>query len=197
MVSNLRPDLLGRALSLASELHADQFRKGTDIPYVAHLLGVAALVLEDGGTEDEVIAALLHDAAEDQGGLPTLRRIESLFGSPVAEIVAACSDSLVVDRDRKKPWRERKESAIQQIAEMDESALRVVAADKLHNVRTTAVDLEMIGAAVWARFKSGREGFLWYHREAVAALESRIPESRSVRALRLEVKVLDRQAGTT
>lgn len=193
----LRPDRLGRALSLASELHGEQVRKGTDVPYVAHLLGVAALVLEDGGTEDEVTAALLHDAAEDQGGEPTLRLIEDRFGPSVAEIVAACSDSLVVDRHQKKPWRERKESFIRQIADMDESPLLVIAADKLHNLRTTAVDLNLNGAAVWARFKTGREGFLWYHRAAVDALERRIPWSRSVKALRLELEVLETEAGTS
>ena len=110
------------ALELAVELHADQSRKGTSIPYIAHLLSVSGLVLEDGGTEDEAIAALLHDAVEDQGGPPTLELIEQQFGPRVAAIVSACSDT---DEVPKPPWKERKEAYISHLETADDQTLRV------------------------------------------------------------------------
>jgi hypothetical protein len=121
-----------RAFALARELHADQVRKGTEIPYLAHLMGVASLVLEDGGTEDEAIAALLHDAVEDQGGAPTLRRIQRLFGDCVGKIVQACSDTDIVP---KPPWRTRKDAYIAHLRAPDlpPGTIRVSLADKLHN----------------------------------------------------------------
>ncbi|RKQ90875.1 HD domain-containing protein [Solirubrobacter pauli] len=148
-----------RAVRLARELHAAQQRKGTQIPYLAHLLGVASLVLEDGGSEDEAIAGLLHDAVEDQGGARTLREIEQLFGREVAHIVAACSDTDVVP---KPPWRERKEAYIAHLATAHPSVLRVSLADKLHNARAIQYDLQS-GADVWRRFNAGRDEVLWYY----------------------------------
>jgi (p)ppGpp synthase/HD superfamily hydrolase len=121
-----------RAFAFARELHADQPRKQTTIPYVSHLMGVASLVLEDGGDEDEAIAALLHDAVEDQGGQRTLARVRKLFGQRVALIVEACSDTDVAP---KPPWQERKASYIAHLRdpETSSSAIRVSLADKLHN----------------------------------------------------------------
>lgn len=148
-----------RAVQLARELHAGQLRKGTQVPYLAHLLGVTSLVLEDGGTDDEAIAALLHDAVEDQGGARTLRLIEQLFGREVAHIVAACSDTDVVP---KPPWRERKEAYIAHLATAHPSVLRVSLADKLHNARAIQYDLQS-GVDVWRRFNAGREEVLWYY----------------------------------
>ncbi len=133
-----------RAVSVAGELHAGQLRRGTDIPYVAHLLGVASLVLEDGGTEDEAIAALLHDAVEDQGGASTLRRIEQLFGREVAHIVAACSDTDVVP---KPPWHERREAYIAHLATARPSVLRVSLADTLAPSCSTCRRTRMCGGA--------------------------------------------------
>jgi hypothetical protein len=158
---------LGQALAWADELHADQRRKGSDVPYVAHLLAVAALVLEAGGSEDEAIAALLHDAAEDQGGRALLAEIEQRFGPRVASIVEACSDSLEPRGAAKAPWRERKEAYLAHLArERDDGALLVSLADKLANAGAILRDLRdpAVGDGVFDRFNGGREGTLWYYR---------------------------------
>lgn len=158
------------ALAYANELHGLQVRKGTSIPYVAHLLSVAALVIEHGGDEDEAIAGLLHDAVEDQGGQATLASIRGRFGDRVAEIVAACSDTDVVP---KPPWRFRKEQYIAGIAHKSQSALLVSLADKVHNARSIAADLASAGESVWERFTGGKEGTCWYYRELLKAFEGR------------------------
>ena len=154
----------GKALAFAAEKHAGQKRKGTRIPYISHPLAVASLVLEHGGDEDEAIAALLHDAVEDQGGRPTLRRTEQQFGRVVAGIVKACSDTDVVP---KPPWRARKEAYLAHLASADRSTLRVSLADKLHNARAILADLHGVGDAVWSRFNADRSQVLWYY-EALA-----------------------------
>lgn len=162
-----------RAVSLARTLHAGQRRKGTDIPYLAHLLAVAAVVLEDGGDEDEAIAALLHDAVEDQGGAPTLDRIRRLFGDRVAGIVNACSDTDVVP---KPPWRERKEAYIRHLVTADQSALRVSLADKLHNAQAILYDLREQGEELWGRFSTkSPDDQLWYYDELAKAYAERFP----------------------
>jgi GTP pyrophosphokinase len=149
------------ALVYATELHARQRRKGTDVPYIAHLLGATAIVLEDGGDEDEAIAALLHDAVEDQGGQPTLAVIRARFGGRVAEIVLGCTDA---DTIPKPPWRWRKEQYIAHVREASASVRRVSLADKLHNARAILHDQRQIGNAVFARFAGGIAGTLWYYR---------------------------------
>jgi hypothetical protein len=158
---------MGLALTYADELHKTQTRKGTDIPFLSHLLGVASLVLEEGGSEDDAIGALLHDAAEDQGGEETLAEIRQRFGPAVAEIVRACSDTLVGDRDRKPPWRERKEAYLAHLgATKNSSALRVSLADKLHNARSILRDLRdpAVGSSVFERFSAIPSETLWYYR---------------------------------
>jgi (p)ppGpp synthase/HD superfamily hydrolase len=149
------------ALVYATELHARQRRKGTDVPYIAHLLGVTAIVLEDGGDEDEAIAALLHDAVEDQGGQPTLAAIRERFGEQVAEIVLGCTDA---DTVPKPPWRWRKEQYVAHVRHASASVRRVSLADKLHNARAILHDQRQIGDAVFARFAGGIAGTLWYYR---------------------------------
>lgn len=178
---------LGDAMALAAELHAGQMRKGTEIPYFSHLLAVAALVAEDGGDHDTVCAALLHDAAEDQGGEPTLERIADLLGTRVSGLVRECSDVVAETGVEKPPWQARKEAMIARIPSLSREALLVVAADKLHNARSTAFDVQSSGGEVWTRFKTGREGFIWYHEQMLQVLEVFIPESRSVRLLRQEM----------
>ena len=165
-----RDPLLGarfaRALAFAQTVHNEDLRKGGEIPYLAHLLAVTALVLEDGGNEDEAIAALLHDCAEDHGGVPMLERIESDFGKTVREIVEACSDSLVDEDETKAPWRERKERYIAHLAAEDPQAgaLRVSNADKLHNARAIMADYELVGDALWERFSTrSAADQLWYY----------------------------------
>ncbi len=149
-----------RALDVAFELHREQARKGTDVPYVAHLLGVASLVLEYGGGEDEAIAALLHDAVEDQGGVPTLERIRREFGPDVARIVDGLTDSY---EEPKPPWRERKEAYVAELEHDGPDILRVSLADKLYNARAVVRDYRQLGDALWDRFRTkDRDSQLWY-----------------------------------
>jgi GTP pyrophosphokinase len=158
------------ALSFASELHGDQVRKGSNIPYVAHLLSVAALVIEAGGDEDAAIAGLLHDAVEDQGGKPMLAHIARRFGSGVADVVEACTDT---DQTPKPPWRERKERYVAAIPAMSSTARLVSLADKVHNARAILADYEVVGEGLWERFTGGREGTLWYYGALVDAFRCR------------------------
>jgi (p)ppGpp synthase/HD superfamily hydrolase len=162
-----------RAVGLAFELHRDQVRKGSDgTPYIGHLLGVASIVIEDGGDEDEAIGALLHDAPEDQGGAPTLERIRAEFGERVAAIVEACTDTM---ESPKPPWRERKERYFEHLEEVRDDALRVSLADKVHNARAILADYREVGEELWARFKGGREESLWYYRELAEVFCRRRP----------------------
>ena len=178
---------LDAAFALARELHATQRRKKTEIPYVAHLLGVASLVLDDGGDEDEAIAALLHDAVEDQGGAPTLALIRERFGPRVAAIVAACSDTDVVP---KPPWRARKEAYVAHLGDPDlpDGALRVSLADKVHNARAILFDLRA-GHDVFARFSAPRDEQLWYY-GALAAAFAELTDSPMVAELQRVVNEL-------
>lgn len=153
-------------LTYAATLHARQVRKGTSIPYVAHLLGVNVLVLEDGGDEDEAIAALLHDAVEDQGGPPTLAEIRRRYGDHVAAIVEGCSDT---DVTPKPPWRERKERYLAHIKGAPPEVRRVSLADKLHNARAILADYRQVGDGLWSRFNAPRDEILWYYRSLVTA----------------------------
>jgi (p)ppGpp synthase/HD superfamily hydrolase len=155
------------ALVLATQLHATQIRKGSGIPYIAHLLAVASIAIEHGANEDEAIAALLHDAVEDQGGQTIAAEIRQKFGDVVADIVLACSDTDVIP---KPPWRERKEAYITHAHTASPSVKLVSAADKLHNVRSILIDYRALGEALWERFTGGKEGTLWYYRALVSAL---------------------------
>jgi len=158
------------ALDYAARLHAAQTRKGSGVPYVAHLLAVAALVIESGGDEDESIAALLHDAVEDQGGTATAAEIRRRFGDRVAEIVEGCSDTDVIP---KPPWRPRKEAHLAHLRVASPSVLLVCAADKLHNARSILDEYRRQGDALWVRFKGGRDGTLWYYGASLAVLKER------------------------
>jgi GTP pyrophosphokinase len=189
-VDESQSNRLGEAVTLAAQLHDGQTRKGTEIPYLSHLLAVAALVAEDRGDDDTVCAALLHDAAEDRGGEPTLRRISEVLGDQVSQIVRECSDAMPEPGVEKPPWRERKEAMIARLQTLSGAALLIVAADKLHNVRSTLFDLMNVGGDVWMRFKTGRDGFVWYHEQMATALEQFIPGSRSVKLLREDLKKL-------
>lgn len=160
----------GVALQFAHELHAGQERKGTGAPYISHLLSVTALVLEYGGDEDEAIAALLHDAVEDQGGPATLERIRDLFGARVAEIVAGCTEEQWEERGRK--WRERKDDFIASLGRADGSVRLVVAADKLHNAYSYVRDYERFGDGLWTRFRDGRAGVTWFLSAVADALRA-------------------------
>jgi GTP pyrophosphokinase len=152
------------ALVYAAQLHKDQLRKGTDVPYISHLLAVTSLVLENGGNEDEAIAALLHDAIEDQGGATTREEIRQRFGDEVVAIVDGCSDTDVMP---KPPWRERKETYIERMRKAPASVRLVSMADKLHNARAILADYREVGESLWERFNGGKEGTLWYFRSLV------------------------------
>lgn len=157
------------ALIYATRLHASQSRKGSATPYIAHLLAVTALVLENEGNEDEAIAALLHDAVEDQGGAVTREEIRRRFGDKIVEIVDGCTDADVIP---KPPWRPRKEAFIARLREAPASVRLVVAADKLHNARSVLGDYRVLGESLWRRFRGGKDGTLWYYRAATDALRA-------------------------
>ncbi len=149
-----------QAFQYAFRIHRNQVRKGSLTPYITHLLAVSALVIEDGGSEDEAIAALLHDGPEDQGGIVILDEIRSLFGDNVANIVAECTDSY----DLPKPaWRKRKEDYLEHLRYASIEVRRVSMADKIHNARSILSDLRRSGESVWSRFNGGRKGTLWYY----------------------------------
>ena len=158
------------ALLFAMQVHAGQKRKGSSTPYFAHVLGVTSLVLEDGGSETEAIAALLHDCAEDGGGQSTLDQIRDRFGTDVAEIVLECSDTL---EDPKPPWRARKQAHIDTLRTGRPESIRVKLADKLHNAHDLLRSLNEHGEKIWNDFKGGKDGTLWYFREMHAVFSER------------------------
>lgn len=161
-----------QAFQFAFEIHRAQLRKGNQVPYIAHLMAVASLVLEDGGSEDEAIAALLHDAPEDQGGRPVLEQIRRRFGENVARIVDGCTDTYETP---KPAWRERKERYLSHLRHAAADVRRVSLADKLHNARSLLADLRRGGDGIWERFNGGKEGTLWYYRALVETLGKPAP----------------------
>lgn len=163
------PQLTSRfdeALIYTHELHREQVRKGNGSPYIGHLLGVASIVLDDGGSEDEAIAALLHDAAEDHGGRPRLADIESRFGKAVARIVEDCTDCW---ESPKRAWIDRKREYIEHAHGLSPSSLRVAAADKVHNAYAILRDLRNVGDKVWDRFNAPADDVVAYYESLVRA----------------------------
>ena len=185
------------ALEMACQLHGEQRRKTTGVSYLGHLLVTAGTVLDDGGDEDEAIAALLHDAIEDQGGTTTRAAIRSRFGDHVTAIVDGCSDT---DAAEKPPWRERKEAHLAHLAAAGPEVRRVVTADKLHNLRALVRDYRRDGEVLWEHFRGGRDGTLWYYREATQILASGAPSELAGELERtfaeLERLVIERAADT-
>ena len=173
---------LEEALLYAARAHWNHIRKvdrekerrpGSEIPYVAHLLAVTSLVLENGGGEDEAIAALLHDAIEDAGGSARREDIRVRFGDEIVRVVEACSDS---DGDNKGPWEERKRRYLAHLAATTDAKVRLVSAcDKLHNARAVLADYRTLGDALWARFNGKRAGTLWYYRAVADEFLARGP----------------------
>ena len=169
---NLLGERFTEAFAYAARLHAAQRRKAKETPYLAHLMAVSSMVLECGGDEDEAMAALLHDAAEDQGGHAVLDVIGRRFGLRVAGIVAECSDSLVDDTvETKRPWQERKEEFLARLVDASPGCRLVTACDKLHNLTDVLADYEVVGEDLWPGFSGGREGSAWYYREIARILE--------------------------
>jgi (p)ppGpp synthase/HD superfamily hydrolase len=170
----LPTERFGEALALASHLHREQIRKGADIPYISHLLAVSALVIEHDGDEDQAIAALLHDAVEDQGGMETAGEIERRFGKRVARIVLDCTDAHTTP---KPPWRARKEAYLASLHQKPPDSLLVSLADKTHNASAIRRDLQRGGPSVWSRFSAGRDGSLWYYRALADVFAEVMPGS--------------------
>lgn len=165
-------DRFREGLNYAVTVHASQARKGTHIPYLGHVLGVCSLVIDAGGSENQAIAALLHDAAEDQGGRARLADIKERFGAPVAAIVEACSDTF---DDPKPDWRPRKQDYIDRLRTKSTDALLVSLADKVHNARSILADLSTDREALWDRFTGKRAGTLWYYRQLADVFSQRLP----------------------
>jgi len=162
-----------KAVEFAADRHIKP-RKGTEIPYVSHLMGVSSLVLEFGGNEDEAIAGMLHDVVEDTE--TTNEEVREQFGNAVADIVAGCSETKCADgSSRERPWKDRKDDYIAhvQAVETSPSVLLVSMADKLHNLQSILHDYRRIGDALWARFNpaAGKEGTLWFYRTLAEAFK--------------------------
>jgi len=181
-----------RAFNFAAAKHDGQTRKASTIPYIAHLMGVASLVLEFGGDEDLAIAALLHDVVEDCGGAPMLKEVRRRFGSRVAKVVAGCTDS---DTYPKPPWQERKVTYIRHLKRADAGTRLVSAADKLNNVRSIVSDYRDVGEALWTRFAGGREATLWYYRALLEEFRRGTP-NRLIRELELAIRELEAEASS-
>ncbi len=167
------------ALGWASQLHRHQQRKGKPVPYISHLIAVSALVWEDGGTENQAIAALLHDAIEDAGQSHGL--IQGRFGTEVADIVVACTDTAgpVEPGGEKEPWIVRKTRFLEELPAKPESSWLVIAADKAHNTRDLMIDTNLDPTS-WKRFSAGVDGSCWYLWSIHRQLQTLVPASRSV-----------------
>jgi len=183
-------DRFGEALMFAEKLHRAQTRKGNDIPYVAHLLAAAATVLEHGGDEDTAIAALLHDAVEDQGGLKTRDAIEARFGQRVAALVMACTDSVDVDPAAKEPWEQRKRRHIEKLRSVNREVALITIGDKLHNLNAMIRDVERDGRDSLDRFNAPGQ-LVWYFESIADALEAHA-ETAPIAELRERVRTLER-----
>lgn len=160
-------------MNYANAQHAGQIRKGTNIAYISHPFGVAGLIIEAGGDEDQAIGGLLHDVAEDCGGEPRLREIKKKFGSRVEEMVRGCSDSLGAKEEKKAPWRVRKEQHIERLYRADYDILLVTAADKTHNARAIVTDLDVLGPVLWDRFNAIPKDIVWYYKSVYDVLKTR------------------------
>lgn len=186
------------ALSYAATVHAGQVRKATAAPYISHLLAVCALVLEHGGTEDEAIAALLHDTLEDHPETVSREGLCQRFGEAVAAIVQGCSDTPSDWRGgQKPPWRQRKVRYLECLRREGASVVLVALADKLHNVRAILELHREIGDQVWVRFNAGLDDQLWYFRELVRAFRGSGAPPAMLRAFERAVDELEREAGTS
>lgn len=181
------------ALAYAAKLHSRQIRKGSGVPYISHLMGVASIALEYGADEDEAVAALLHDAIEDQGGAEARDEIRARFGSRVVTIVEGCTDA---DAKPKPPWRRRKEAYIAHIKDASPSIHLVSCSDKLHNARAILKDCRIHGDRLWERFNGGKEGTLWYYRSLSDAFRTVYPSPLSEELERV-VSEIERLAAKT
>lgn len=190
-------DRFVEAVTVAHSVHDGEARKGTHVPYLAHPLGVAALVLEDGGDEDEAIAAVLHDTVEHAQDAETARqvhrRIVEEFGELVGDLVLACTDYDPYSGERGQ-WKERKQRYLDHLDTTPVSTLRISAAEKLHNAAAILRDLRIDGDAVWDRLEHGRDGQLWYYRQLADRLAD-VAGGPLVRELNETVTAMEEAAG--
>lgn len=159
------------AVQFALDLHGQQFRKSTNIPYVGHLLRVAGLTIEYHADEDTAIAAVLHDAVEDQGGIPIADKIREMFGARVRGFVMDCSDSFGKVGEKKRPWRERKEAYIEHLFKAPAESRLISSCDKLDNLRCSIACYREEGPRFWKRFNSSQDDYLWYYHTIIDVLE--------------------------
>ena len=189
-----------QALAMATQAHGNQIRKGTEntlgmaVPYITHPVAVSALVVRHGGTEDQAIAALLHDVLED-GGPQWAEPIQIQFGSNVLSIVQACTDGVPDETGEKPPWAERKQAYIAHLASAGADVLLVSGCDKLSNAKAVLEDLVAIGPAVFERFKAKKEGTLWYYAEVSKILTTaHAPMAQQLAQTVAEIRVLAEKA---
>jgi (p)ppGpp synthase/HD superfamily hydrolase len=186
-------DRFFEAVRYATKWHENQSRKSTDIPYICHPLAAASLVIEAGGDEDQAIGALLHDIAEDCGGEPRLVEIREMFGERVSSIVRGCSDSLTESEDSKAIWSVRKEQHLSHLKDANMDVLIVTAADKLHNARAIATDLQTVGPDVWKRFNKDTNNSLIikYYRDVSAILTEKEVTPKLLNPLASAIKIME------
>jgi (p)ppGpp synthase/HD superfamily hydrolase len=181
---------------VAAQVHAGDVRKGTTVPYVAHLLSVCSLILVDGGDEDEAIAGLLHDTLEDHPDLVRRSELESRFGERVLALIEGCTDTPPdYSGGLKPPWRERKLAYLSHLASAPREDLRVSLADKVDNARAIVTDYQLLGEALWSRFNAGRADQLWYYGALVDTIRQRRPPGRLLEQLEFCVAEMKRLAG--
>lgn len=197
MTDQYTPRLI-QAFQFAAHEHRYQLRKGTKIPYISHLMSVSALVMENGGDEDQAIAGLLHDVIEDAdppSSVPQIRKaILELFGPRVLSLVEGCTDGEAGADGEKSPWRERKETYLEHLQYKPEELLLVSCCDKLHNARAILTDLTTYGNVLFDRFTGRQAGTLWYYRTLVTIFEKRLPSIVAVRELANTVTAIERLA---
>lgn len=180
-------------VAYAAWLHDGQRRKATAVPYLSHLLAVSSLVLEDGGSEDEAIAGLLHDALEDHGDQTSADEIRRRFGPTVARIVLGCSETT---GGPKPPWRQRKQASLEHLAAAEPDVVRVSLADKLHNARAVVADYRRLGERLWSRFNAGRDAQMWYYRSLAAVFARHSDSAMADELTRLVAELEDLVAAT-
>ena len=188
MISNR----FAQAVEFATKLHDGQVRKGTSIPYISHPIAVASLVMEHGGTEDETIAALLHDVVEDCGGQPVLNEVRKLFGDNVATIVDGCTETHIRP---KPPWIERKKKYISHMKTASPSVRLVACADKIHNIRSLIADYRQVGESVWERFRANKKETVWFYNEVLQSLKDSGENRPIILDLEKEIEVLSLTIG--
>lgn len=185
---------LSNALALAVQAHEGQVRKSTTIPYISHPMAVASIALEFGATENQAIAALLHDAIED-GGNKYANIIKAQFGDHVHDLVQGCTDGTPDHSGQKAPWIERKTSYLKHLQEASDEVLLVSCSDKLHNARAIVADLINDGPSVFERFSSSPEQTLWYYRQLATIFNNRkAPPAKALESAVSQMEALSQSA---